>query len=102
MEHHTKKKNEKGGAKMTGKYLDPKAAMSESQLLAYDKFWMSMTDQEGFLEARYEKGMKDGLAEGRAKEKMEIARNLKQLGLSVGEISKATGLSETEIVGLDS
>ena len=96
--------------------LVEKSAMSESQLLAYDKFWMSVTDQEGFLEARYARGMKQGLAEGRAEghakglaegraegraeEKMEIARNLKQLGLSVGEISKATGLSETEIVGL--
>lgn len=29
-----------------------------------DKFWMAITDEEGFLEARYYKGMEKGLERG--------------------------------------
>lgn len=32
---------------------------------------MSITDEEGFLEARYHRGLKDGLAEGEAKRAKE-------------------------------
>ena len=41
-----------------------------------------------------------GLAEGMEKEKLEIARNLKQMNLSVQDIIKATGLSADEIKAL--
>ena len=35
--------------------------------------------------------------EGRVEEKIAIARNLKSMGMSISDISKATGLSEEEI-----
>ena len=43
-----------------------------------------------------EKGMEKGMAEGVAK----VARNLKQKGFSVAEITDATGLTEEQIRGL--
>ena len=42
---------------------------------------------------------KEGRVEGRLEEKIAIARNLKSMGMSISDISKATGLSEE---GIDS
>ena len=47
---------------------------------------------EGFVE-----GMEKGKVEGRAEGFVETARNLKQMGLDISQISKATGLSIEEI-----
>jgi predicted transposase/invertase (TIGR01784 family) len=81
-----------------------KSAMSEAQLYAYEKFWMSITDEKGFLEARYNKGLAEGRAEGRAEGKEEAnrdnARKMKELGMAVDVISQVTGLQEEEIQNL--
>ncbi|MEL3907754.1 MAG: hypothetical protein P1P64_01915, partial [Treponemataceae bacterium] len=52
--------------------------------------------KEGITEG-LKAGRKEGLAEGAYKNKLETARNLLQIGLSVEQISKVTGLSESEI-----
>ena len=96
--------------------LVEKSAMSEAQLYAYDKFWMAVTDEAGFLEARYQRGMTEGMekcrakgleegrAEGRAKgleegraegehsKALETARQMKSDGMSTELIAKYTGL----------
>ena len=85
--------------------LVEKSAMNEEQLYAYDRFWMSVTDQEGFLEARYHRGMKDGLAEGRAKGLAEginetnrrNALRMKAKGYAIADIAEITGLTIKEI-----
>ena len=85
-----------------------KSAMSEAQLYAYEKFWMGITDEKGFLEARYNKGRAEGLAEGRAEGRAEgkeeanrdNARKMKELGMAVDVISQVTGLQEEEIQNL--
>ena len=41
-----------------------------------------------------------GRVEGRVEEKIAIARNLKSMGMSISDISKATGLQEEEIVSI--
>ena len=78
-----------------------KSAMSEAQLYAYEKFWMGITDEKGFLEARYNKGRAEGRAEGRVEGKEEAnrdnARKMKELGMAVDVISQVTGLPEEEI-----
>ena len=82
-----------------------KSAMSEAQLYAYEKFWMGITDEKGFLEARYNKGRAEGLAEGRAEgraegkeeENRDNARKMKELGMAADVISQVTGLQEEEI-----
>ena len=47
-----------------------------------------------------EDGIKVGLAQGRAEEKAEIARNFKNLGIDVQKISQATGLTIEAIAAL--
>ena len=43
---------------------------------------------------------REGRVEGRVAEKNAIARNLKSMGMSTSDISKATGLQEEEIKAL--
>ncbi len=93
--------------------LVEKSAMTEAQLHAYDKFWMAVTDEAGFLEARYHRGMTEGLekgraegmekgraegrAEGVAKANREHASKMKALNMPDEIISQITGLSMEEI-----
>ena len=74
-----------------------KSAMSEAQLYAYDKFWMSVFDEEAILEGRYLEGLAEGLAEGRAEANIETARRMKTDGMPTEIIAKYTGLSKEEI-----
>ena len=80
--------------------LVEKSAMTEAQLHAYDKFWMAVTDEAGFLEARYHRGMTEGLekgrAEGGAKANREHACKMKALNMPDEIISQITGLSMDE------
>ena len=50
--------------------------------------------------AGIEEGRAAGIEEGRAKEKLDIARNLKSLGVTVNDIAKVTSLSAEEIEAL--
>lgn len=93
--------------------LVEKSAMTEAQLHAYDKFWMAVTDEAGFLEARYHRGMTEGLekgraegmekgraegrAEGVAKANREHACKMKAMNMPDEMISQITGLSMEEI-----
>lgn len=59
-------------------------------------------DFKNCLDTAYKEGYKKGLAaankaKGRAEGIVETARNLKQMGLDVSQISKGTGLSIDEI-----
>ena len=51
---------------------------------------------EGLAKGRAE-GHKEGMEEGLAKGRAEVARNLLSMGMSVEDISKATGISKDEI-----
>lgn len=89
------------------------SAFTEGQLLGYERFWdmvstakmqISSSRREGRTEGRAEglaegraEGRAEGLAEGLAEGRLSTARKLKQLGVAVGVISQATGLSEPEI-----
>lgn len=77
-----------------------KSAMSEAQLYAYEKFWMDITDEKGFLEARYNKGRAEGRAEGKKEANRENARKMKKLGMTADVISQVTGLPKEEIKDL--
>ena len=59
--------------------------------------------EEGLAEGREEgraEGREEGREEGRAEAKMKTAKNLKQLGVDVETIAKATGLSKDVIENL--
>ena len=47
-------------------------------------------------------GFEKGRSEGVAQEKREIAKNLKEIGVGMTEIIKATGLSKEEVEALQS
>lgn len=59
-----------------------------------------MWDNNAVLEKSYADGHNDGKAEGKvegkAEEKLSIAKNLKDIGISPKDIYKATGLKEGE------
>ena len=77
-----------------------KSAMDEAQLYAYEKFWMSLTDEKGFLEARYEKGLKKGREEGIEENKRENARKMKADNMPAELIARYTGLTIEQINSL--
>ena len=47
-----------------------------------------------------QKGVQKGMQKGMQKGIYTVARNMKQMGLSLEDITKATGLSEKEIAEL--
>lgn len=87
--------------------------MEPSERLAYDRHIdaimiqndvLSTAKLEGLLEGRAEgrekgreEGREEGRAEGERKKQIEVARNLKSLGVATRIISEATGLSEATI-----
>lgn len=50
----------------------------------------------------HKKGLEQGVEQGRKKEKLEIARKMRAMGLSVADTAEATKLSRQEIEALDS
>ena len=69
------------------------SAYTPEQLLGYDKFW-DIIRTENTL---YSSGVRQGRAEGEQAKALNIALNLKSMGLGIADIQKATGLSEEEI-----
>ena len=69
------------------------SAYTPEQLLGYDKFW-DIIRTENTL---YISGVRQGRAEGEQAKALNIALNLKSMGLGIADIQKATGLSEEEI-----
>ena len=72
------------------------SAYTPEQLLGYDKFW-DIIRTENTL---YSSGVRQGRAEGEQAKALNIALNLKSMGLGIADIQKATGLSEEEICNL--
>ena len=85
------------------------SAYTPEQLLGYDKFWDIIRTENTLyssgvrqgLEKGMERGREEGRLEGRAEgeqaKALNIALNLKSMGLGIAYIQKATGLSEEEI-----
>ena len=83
--------------------------MSKEERYAYDEHINAMMIQndvldgaklEGRIEGRMEgriEGLAEGREEGERNKQLEVARNLKDIGLSVEMIMKGTGLSKEEI-----
>ena len=75
--------------------------MNEVFLGMYDqeeenKKMMNSMKLEG-IEEGIEKGIEQGLEAGKEEEKIEIAKNLIELNISIDDIIKATGLTKEEI-----
>lgn len=88
------------------------SAFSKAQLLGYDRFWdmvstakteISSSRREGREEGErigMEKGKKIGMEEGEKKKAMEIAKKMKEEGVSIALIEKYSGLTSKEINAL--
>ena len=59
-----------------------------------------MKEQDVINQLYYAK--EKGLAEGKTEERLEIAKKMLEMGLSVEQITEATGLSEEEVLKLKS
>jgi predicted transposase/invertase (TIGR01784 family) len=89
------------------------ARMTRNELLGYEAHLKAMRDNYAVMSTAIRKGMEEGREvgikmgraegmeagekKGRAERDIEIARNMKQQGLSSAIIAAATGLSEAEI-----
>ena len=65
------------------------SAYTDKELADYDKFWDIVRTENTLIASSEKKGERN--------KALEIARNLKQYGMSVADISKTTGLPEDEI-----
>lgn len=73
-----------------------KAAMSDAQLYAYERFWLAVVDEEAHIETGYMRGM----AEGEKNKALDTARKMKSKGYPVEDIAEMTGLAPETIMGL--
>ena len=72
------------------------SAFTDEELDRYDKFWDIIRTENTLISSAEKKGKK----KGETNKALEIAKNLKQMGLSIPDIAKATGLSEEVIDSL--
>ena len=86
------------------------AAFSPAKRALYNRSVMREQDvinqlyyakEKGLAEGRKE-GREEGLAEGKTEERLEIAKKMLEMGLSVEQITEATGLSEEKVLKLKS
>ena len=68
------------------------AKFTPGELKEYEDSLKTYRDLKNSLDTAEEKG--------RVEEKIAIARNLKSMGMSISDVSKATGLQEEEIKAL--
>ena len=82
------------------------SALSKEDRMKYDESIKVYRDRLAIMAFERQKGFAEGLAEGRAigraegerRKQVEIARNLKQMGLATEAIAQATGLAP-DVVG---
>lgn len=69
------------------------SAFSEEELRTYDKFWDKVSRERTLMEGKFEEGM----AKGKAEERVSIAKNLLSMNVPLDTIVQATGLTKDEI-----
>ena len=76
------------------------ATFTPEELREYEDSLKAYRDIKNSIDTARKEGRVEGRVEGRLEEKIAIARNLKSMGMSISDISKATGLQEEEIVSI--
>ena len=69
------------------------SGFTDAELLAYDKFWDSVSVERTLLDDRYQKGREEGMNQ----RSLEIARNMLAKGMDASTVLEITGLSMEEI-----
>jgi predicted transposase/invertase (TIGR01784 family) len=75
--------------------------MTPAERKEYTAYRNESLKERDYIVSAEEKGMEIGKAEGKAEEKIAIARNLLTQKIDINTISIATGLSEEEIKNLE-
>ena len=68
-------------------------AMSEGERRAYEEHLNAIVIHDDVISTAKREGRWEGLAEGRAKEKMEMAKRMKKMGMEIASIQQISGLS---------
>ena len=76
------------------------AKFTPVELKEYEDSLKTYRDLKNSLDTAEEKGRVAGRVEGEKRKAIAIARNLKSMGMSISNISNATGLQEEEIKAL--
>src|SRR5574344_966953 len=76
------------------------AQFTPVELKEYEDSLKTYRDLKNSLDTAEEKGRVEGRVEGEKRKAIAIARNLKSMGMSISDISNATGLQEEEIKAL--
>ncbi len=76
------------------------AKFTPVELKEYEDSLKTYRDLKNSLDTAEEKGRVEGRVEGEKRKAIAIARNLKSMGMSISDISKATGLQEEGIKAL--
>ena len=74
------------------------SALSKEDRMKYDESIKVYRDRLAIMAFERQKGFAEGRAEGERRKQLEIARNLKQMGLATEAIAQATGLAP-DVVG---
>ncbi len=69
------------------------SGFTDAELLAYDKFWDSVSVERTLLDDRYQNGREEGMNQ----RSLEIARNMLAKGMDASTVLEITGLSLEEI-----
>jgi len=72
------------------------SAYTDGEMIAYKQYWLDVSTEKSALERE----RKEGRAEGEKAKAIAIARNAKQMGLTIENISLLTGLAPDEIEAL--
>mgnify|MGYP003458411377 FL=1 len=72
--------------------------IEENKLREYEDCLKAYRDIKNSLDTAKREGIEIGRAEGEQSKAIDIAKNLKSMGLSIADIKKATGLSEDDIM----
>lgn len=65
------------------------SAFSDAELRAYDKFWDVISSERTLLSGSYDDGQRDAA--------IQIAKNLKKIGMDVKTIMEMTGLNKQDV-----
>ena len=74
--------------------------LGQAELDSYENSLKIYRDLKGVIDTAFDDGKAEGKIEGKIESKIEIATALKESGVPINIISKATGLSGSEIENL--
>jgi predicted transposase/invertase (TIGR01784 family) len=76
------------------------SALTPQEHELYEESWLNYCTNMNVLETAKEEGLAEGREKGLAESRINIARNLKSIGMAVDVIMHVTGLSQEDIEAL--